>query len=220
MNVRKPSSIEFNQLNEELTNKNVDIGSNVVTQRNDDSNATSPIVNNPYSTSTPSDIPMKCNNTSVYQHTKPYNNETVNTNNINNSNKFNFNRPNVTISTDWNWWPFNVLTYLFNASPSQRFTMMIAYAILGFLFLSTIHLYHRLALIDLQTGPAIRRAGMNHPSFTSTSELHNLEVQLTHLTQLASKMVEALGYLTSELNSFVLYSNPEKFSPDQSTMNT
>ncbi|CAH8818640.1 unnamed protein product [Schistosoma curassoni] len=220
LNVRKPSPIGFNQLNEEITNKNVDIGSNVVTQRNDDFNATSPIVNNLYSTSTPSNIPMKRNNTSVYQHTKPYNNETVNTNNINNSNKFNLNRPNVTISTDWNWWPFNVLTYLFNASPSQRFTMMIAYAILGFLFLSTIHLYHRLALIDLQTGPAIRRAGMNHPSSTSTSELHNLEVQLTHLTQLASKMVETLGHLTSELNSFVLYSNPEKFSPDQSTMNT
>ncbi|CAH8818641.1 unnamed protein product [Schistosoma curassoni] len=128
LNVRKPSPIGFNQLNEEITNKNVDIGSNVVTQRNDDFNATSPIVNNLYSTSTPSNIPMKRNNTSVYQHTKPYNNETVNTNNINNSNKFNLNRPNVTISTDWNWWPFNVLTYLFNASPSQRFTMMIAYA--------------------------------------------------------------------------------------------
>ncbi|VDP32022.1 unnamed protein product [Schistosoma curassoni] len=206
LNVRKPSPIGFNQLNEEITNKNVDIGSNVVTQRNDDFNATSPIVNNLYSTSTPSNIPMKRNNTSVYQHTKPYNNETVNTNNINNSNKFNLNRPNVSSSS-------SSLIIL-------PFILLIFFSSLGFLFLSTIHLYHRLALIDLQTGPAIRRAGMNHPSSTSTSELHNLEVQLTHLTQLASKMVETLGHLTSELNSFVLYSNPEKFSPDQSTMNT
>ncbi|CAH8639831.1 unnamed protein product [Schistosoma rodhaini] len=221
LGVCKPSLIEFNHLNKETTNQNINIGSNDVIQHNDNSNVTNPIVNNVCSTPSLSNIPMKQNNTTVYQqHTKTYNNETVNTNNSNN-NKFNFNRPNVTISTDWNWWPFNVLTYLFNASPSQRFTMMIAYAILGFLFLSTIHLYHRLALIDLQTGPTIRRAGIHQQSSTtSNSELHNLEAQLTYLTQLTSKMIETLGYLTSELNSFVLYSNPEKFSPDQSTLNT
>ncbi|XP_018653641.1 hypothetical protein Smp_134580 [Schistosoma mansoni] len=154
LGVCKPSLIEFNHLNKETTNQNINIGSNDVIQHNDNSNVTNPIVNN----------------------------------GLNNC--------------------FD-LVYL------------ILVIILGFLFLSTIHLYHRLALIDLQTGPTIRRAGIHQQSSTtSNSELHNLEAQLTYLTQLTSKMIETLGYLTSELNSFVLYSNPEKFSPDQSTLNT
>ncbi|CAH8558318.1 unnamed protein product [Schistosoma turkestanicum] len=225
LGIRKSSFIEFNPLTNEVTNNNtVDIGSNDVIQP-----IHKPIVNNAYSAPTLSNILMKHNNNnnnnnnnhSVNQHNKTYNNETVNNNNnnINNSNtKPNFTRSNVTISTDWNWWPFNVITYMFNTSPSQRFTMMIAYAILGFLFLSTIHLYHRLALIDLQTGPVLRRVSISHPSTTSTfvtSELHNLEAKLSHLTQLTTKMVEALGHLTTELHSFLLYSNS-----DQSTLKT
>ncbi|CAH8866307.1 unnamed protein product [Trichobilharzia szidati] len=172
---------------------------------------------------------------SIYHRQKMFNNsEGINNNTNNNINNSNNNKSHHNVSTDWNWWPLNLLTCMFSSTPPQRFTMLIAYAILGFLFLSTVHLYHRLALIDLQTGPAVRRSGIipSHSSLSSpsasssyssssSSELHNLELQLTHLTQLASKMVDGLSHLTSELNSLMtVYSNPEKFSPDQSTLNT
>ncbi|KAH8856601.1 hypothetical protein KSF78_0009234 [Schistosoma japonicum] len=207
MGIRKPLFDGLNRVNE--TNDNFNIVSPVVISSNNIT-CPNPIVNNSYSPPTVSNLPMKHSN-SVYQH-KVYNNDMTASNISNSSNKPNTATSNpFTISTDWNWWPLNVLTYMFSATPSQRFTMIIAYAILGFLFLSTIHLYHRLALIDLQTGPAVRRAGINpvlHTTMsTSTSissELHSLEAQLSHLTQLASKMIEGLSHLTSELNSFLV----------------
>ncbi|OON17728.1 hypothetical protein X801_06431, partial [Opisthorchis viverrini] len=108
----------------------------------------------------------------------------------------------LTESPGWGaTWPFSFLPYPFSSSP-QRLTMLIAYAILAFLLLSTMHLYHRLAVFDLHGRPGLTRT--SQPQLTEHEYrvgLEFLEEQLIQLVSLMGQLTESLARLTTELRS-------------------
>ncbi|VDQ14618.1 unnamed protein product [Trichobilharzia regenti] len=65
---------------------------------------------------------------SIYHRQKMFNNSEGINNNTNNNVNINNNKSHHSVSTDWNWWPLNLLTCMFSSTPPQRFTMLIAYA--------------------------------------------------------------------------------------------
>ncbi|KAG5441233.1 hypothetical protein CSKR_102447 [Clonorchis sinensis] len=108
----------------------------------------------------------------------------------------------LTESPGWGaTWPFSFLPYPFSSSP-QRLTMLIAYAILAFLLLSTMHLYHRLAVFDLRGGPGLTRTSQSQlTEHEYRAGLEFLEEQLIQLVSLMGQLTESLARLTTELRS-------------------
>ncbi|KAF6778276.1 hypothetical protein AHF37_02563 [Paragonimus kellicotti] len=104
----------------------------------------------------------------------------------------------------WGVWPFSFLPYPF-AFPPQRLTVIIAYAILGFLLVSTIHLYHRLAVFDLRDRPNLDVHSI--PSLSSsepeTVRLNTevLETQLVQLVELTGQLADSLMQLTNDVRT-------------------
>ncbi|KAF5399433.1 hypothetical protein PHET_06991 [Paragonimus heterotremus] len=110
----------------------------------------------------------------------------------------------LTENPGWGVWPFSFLPYPF-AFPPQRLTVIIAYAILGFLLVSTMHLYHRLAVFDLRDHPNLDVHSL--PSLSSsepeTVRLNTelLETQLIQLVKLTGQLADSLMQLTSDVRT-------------------
>ncbi|KAA0188254.1 hypothetical protein FBUS_04061, partial [Fasciolopsis buskii] len=104
--------------------------------------------------------------------------------------------------TSWSLWPVSFLPYPF--SPPQRLTMIIAYTILGFLLFSTMHLYHRLAVFDLQGNAFVRNPSFADAPGTMKSTLQSLELQLTELVELTGQVAQSLMHLTGEIREISL----------------
>ncbi|KAF7244052.1 hypothetical protein EG68_10405 [Paragonimus skrjabini miyazakii] len=110
----------------------------------------------------------------------------------------------LTENSGWGVWPFGFLPYPF-AFPPQRLTVIIAYAILGFLLVSTMHLYHRLAVFDLHDHPNLDVHSMVS---LSSSEPENvrlntelLETQLVQLVELTGQLTNSLMQLTNDVRT-------------------
>ncbi|THD28880.1 hypothetical protein D915_000281 [Fasciola hepatica] len=112
------------------------------------------------------------------------------------------NHPCLSETPSWSLWPVSFLPYPF--SPPQRLTMIIAYAILGFLLFSTMHLYHRLAVFDLQGNPFARNPSFADSPGTMKPTLQALELQLTELVELTGRLAQSLMHMTDEMREIRL----------------
>lgn len=75
---------------------------------------------------------------------------------------------------------------------------------LGFLLFSTMHLYHRLAVFDLQGNAFVRNPSFADAPGTMKSTLQSLELQLTELVELTGQVAQSLMHLTGEIREISL----------------
>ncbi|VDP82626.1 unnamed protein product [Echinostoma caproni] len=70
------------------------------------------------------------------------------------------------------------------------------------------HLYHRLAVFDLQGSPFMRSRGYADTSNTMQSTLQSLEQQLAELVELTGQLAQSLMHMTGEIRGIRLESGP------------
>lgn len=124
----------------------------------------------------------------------------------------------LTETSNWSVWPLSFLPYPFSPSP-QRFTIIIAYAVLAFLLFSTMHLYHRVTLFNPSMEPSLSIPPDRLPSASSTSndprdQLHVLAHRLSQLVDLTSAFARSLTQLAGELRSLQDEVKPKAESSD------
>ncbi|KAA3677544.1 uncharacterized protein DEA37_0000047 [Paragonimus westermani] len=121
----------------------------------------------------------------------------------------------LTENPSWGIWPFSFLPYPFGFPP-QRLTVIIAYAILGFLLISTMHLYHRLAVFDLRDHPNLDVHSIPSSSSSETEtvrlNIEPLETQLVQLAELIGQLAHSLMQLTNDVRT--LQSEMHSLSPN------